>query len=111
MEGWLAEIVHTIVVVIEAMAVLIIAFAAAEAFLRVTVIAVGKPDERARRAIYIRFLHWLVAALTFQLAADIAHTAIDAGWEQLGQVAAVAAIRTFTSYFLERDISQAAAEQ
>ena len=111
MDGWLADIVHTIVVVIEGMAVVIIAFAAAEAFVRVAALAFGKPNESARRAIYIRFLHWLVAALTFQLAADIAHTAIDAGWEQLGQVAAVAAIRTFTSYFLERDIREAAAEK
>jgi uncharacterized membrane protein len=107
MEGWLAEIVHTIVIVIESMAGLIIAFAAAEAFIHVIGIAFRKPDERVRRAVYIRFLHWLVASLTFQFAADIAHTAIDAGWEQLGQVAAVAAIRTFTSYFLERDIREA----
>jgi hypothetical protein len=32
-------------------------------------------------------------------------------WEQLGQAAAVAAIRTFTSYFLERAIREAATEK
>jgi uncharacterized membrane protein len=110
MEGWLAEVVHIIVVVIEAMAVLIIAFASAEAFWHVAGFTLRRLPDSERRATYVRFLRWLVAALTFQLAADIAHTAIEAGWEQLGQVAAVAAIRAFTNYFLERDLREAGPE-
>jgi len=110
MEELLTESARSITTVIEAMAVLIVAFAAAEAFFRVVLLAFHKPSEAAGRAIYVRFLRWLVAGLTFQLAADIVHTAADASWQQLGQVAAVAAIRAFTSFFLERDLREAAEE-
>ena len=110
MEELLTESARNITIVIEAMAVLIVAWASAEAFARVVVLAFQKPSEASGRAIYVRFLRWLVAGLTFQLAADIVHTAADASWQQLGQVAAVAAIRAFTNYFLERDLHEAAEE-
>jgi uncharacterized membrane protein len=40
------------------------------------------------------------------LAADIVRSAISPSWEQIGQLAAIAAIRTFLSYFLERDLKE-----
>jgi len=51
-------------------------------------------------------LRWLVAGLTFQLAADILLTAITTSWEEVGRLAAIAAIRTLLNYFLERDLSE-----
>jgi uncharacterized membrane protein len=63
------------------------------------------------RAIFIEFGRWLVAALTFQLGSDIAATTIAPGWDQLGQLAAVAAIRTGLTYFLDRDLDKARDEQ
>jgi uncharacterized membrane protein len=111
MEGWMAEVVRIIVIAIEAIAVLIVAFASAEAFVHVLRLAVRTSAEAERQKVYLRYLRWLVAALTFQLAADIAHTAIEASWQQLGKVAAVAAIRAFTNYFLERDLREAAARE
>ncbi len=45
--------------------------------------------------------HW---GLEFQLAADILRTAVAPSFEEIGQLAAVAAIRTALNYFLERDI-------
>jgi uncharacterized membrane protein len=47
---------------------------------------------------------FLVIALEFQLAADIIGTAIAPSWEQIAQLAAIALIRTFLSYFLNREI-------
>ncbi|HEU5295907.1 MAG TPA: DUF1622 domain-containing protein, partial [Burkholderiaceae bacterium] len=41
----------------------------------------------------------------FQLAADIVETAITSDWESIGRLAAIALIRTFLNYFLERDMS------
>ena len=107
MEELLAESARIIVTVIEAMAVLIIAFSSAEAFWHVARVAFRPASDDVRRTVYVRYLRWLVAALTFQLAADIAHTAIESSWQQLGQVAAIAAIRAFTNYFLERDLREA----
>ncbi len=63
----------------------------------------------ARRKIeYVRlrlvFGRFLVIALEFQLAADIIGTAVAPSWEQIGQLAAIALIRTFLSYFMNREI-------
>ena len=46
----------------------------------------------------------LVLALELQLAADIIETAIAPSAEQIGQLAAIALIRTFLNYFLNREI-------
>ncbi|UPY38311.1 DUF1622 domain-containing protein [Sediminicoccus sp. KRV36] len=48
----------------------------------------------------------LSLALEFQLAADIVGTAISPGWDQIGKLAAVAAIRTFLNFFLHREIGE-----
>ncbi len=52
----------------------------------------------------LTFGRFLVVALEFQLAADIIGTAIAPSWEQIAQLAAIALIRTFLSYFLNREI-------
>jgi uncharacterized membrane protein len=41
------------------------------------------------------------------LAADILRTAIAPTWEEIGKLAAIAALRTLLNYFLEREIRTA----
>ena len=48
-----------------------------------------------------------MAGLTFQLAADIVHTSIAPTWDEVGKVGAIAVIRTFLTFFLDRDIEKA----
>ena len=50
------------------------------------------------------FAGWLVLALEFLLAADILRTAISPTWTDIGQLAAIAAIRTFLNYSLSHDL-------
>ena len=50
------------------------------------------------------FAGWLVLALEFLLAADILKTAISPTWNDIGQLAAIAAIRTFLNYSLGHDL-------
>ena len=107
MESWLEEGAQIAGLTIEAMAVLIIAYASLEAFVGVLRVLAGKHTDAEKRGSYLRYLRWLVAGLTFQLAADIVHTVFATTWEQLGQVAVIAVIRTFLGYFLERDMSEA----
>lgn len=60
---------------------------------------------------FVRFGRWLVVGLTFQLAADVIETATtttEDGWADIGRLAAIAVIRTFLSYFLERDMKEMA---
>jgi uncharacterized membrane protein len=50
---------------------------------------------------------WLLLGLQFALAGDIVRSAISPTWNDIGQLAAIAAIRTFLNYFLERDLEEA----
>jgi hypothetical protein len=59
-----------------------------------------------RRDVCLRYARWLVAGLTSQLAADIIETSITTSWEALGRLAAIAVIRTFLNFFLERDLAE-----
>jgi uncharacterized membrane protein len=108
MEAWWNEVVYTIGLVIEAMAVLVIGYASIEAFIRVLRVGLTRTSEAEKRRVYLRYLRWLVAGLTFQLASDIVHTAVVPSWEQLVRVAVIAIIRTFLGFFLDRDMRAAA---
>lgn len=46
----------------------------------------------------------LALALEFLLAADIVRTAVAPTWEDIGKLAAIAALRTLLNYFLEREL-------
>ena len=61
-------------------------------------------DGHHQRDVWLRLGRWLVAGLTFQLAADVLETAVTTSWDEVARLAAIAAIRTFLNYFLERDL-------
>jgi uncharacterized membrane protein len=101
---WLAIGTQVVVVALESMATLLIAFGSIEAFIgavRALASPVGTPQ---RREVWIRYARWLIAGLTFLVAADILKTMIHTDWQSIGQLGAIAAIRTFLNFFLERDL-------
>ena len=49
---------------------------------------------------------YLALALEFQLGADIIATAVAPTWDQIGQLGAVAFIRTALNYFLSREMKE-----
>ena len=105
MEAMLHEIGHYVALVIEAIAIAVIAFGALEAVIgivRVGLRAGTTNDDR--RAVWLAFARWLVAGVTFQLAADLVNTSFSPTWDELGHLAAIAAIRTFLSYFLDKEV-------
>jgi uncharacterized membrane protein len=57
-----------------------------------------------KEKVWTKFAGTIALALEFALAADIADTAVKPTWEEIGQLAAIAAIRTALNLFLERDI-------
>jgi uncharacterized membrane protein len=106
MREWLDAVSDPVIVMLDALALLVIVIATLEVAVKV-VRAVWHPlgEEAARRA-WLRYARSLVAALTFQLAADIIETSITTSWQTVGRVAAVALVRTFLNYFLEKDVDQ-----
>jgi uncharacterized membrane protein len=98
----------------EAVASAIIAFAIVEATLRAVLLvlrprrATGPDDSHdAKEDVRLRLGRWLALALEFLLAADILETAVAPTWEEIGQLAAIAALRTALNFFLQREIDAA----
>jgi uncharacterized membrane protein len=107
MEDWLDLVTKDVVIVIDAMALIVVVIGTIEAFftgLRVAFPA--RPANPCFREAFQRYGRWLVAGLTFQLAADIIETSIAPSWQEVWRLGAIAAIRTFLNFFLERDLSE-----
>jgi uncharacterized membrane protein len=112
MREWLDAISEPIIVIIDAFALLIIVAGTAQAAFKVVTALWNPLGEQGGRKVFLGYARWLVAALTFQLAADIIETSVSTSWQTIGRVGLVALIRTFLNYFLERDVEKdMAAEQ
>ena len=90
----------------ELIATLLIAIWCIGAFVLVVRMMVERHTHvRTIKDIWLRLAGWILLALEFTLAADIVRTSISPTWQDLGKLAAIAAIRTVLSIFLERDLS------
>lgn len=108
MEELFDYLARNIGVLVEAVAVLVVTFGAAEAFINLLGLALRPAASHgARKAIWRRFGTWLLLGLEFELAADIIGSVISPSWEDIGQLGAIAVIRTFLNFFLERDLEDA----
>ena len=106
MHEWLILASEGAITLINFIALIVIVFGTLQALI-VVLRAMFSPlarDERGR--VWLQYARWLVVGLTFQLAADIIETAITTDWEAIARVGAIAVIRTFLNYFLERDMSE-----
>jgi uncharacterized membrane protein len=109
-ESTLRDAVDVLVRLVEAAGALVIFGGAAVAFVRFLRTAV-----RTRRAetfvpVRLDLGRFLGLGLEFQLAADILRTAIAPSFREIGQLAAVAAIRTALNFFLGREVKEERAE-
>src|SRR6185437_12394315 len=90
---------------------LIIGLAAIEATVRALRLFAVRSDtpQDAKEQIRLRLGRWLAVALEFELAADILRTAVAPTWNEIGQLAAIATLRTLLNYFLQKEIDKAEA--
>lgn len=105
-EDRLRDAVDVLVRVVEAMGALIIFVGAVIAFVRFVVVAVRTRKAEGFVRVRLGLGRFLALGLEFQLASDILRTAIAPTFEEIGQLAAVAAIRTALNFFLAREIEQ-----
>ncbi|EFH11895.1 DUF1622 domain-containing protein [Pseudoroseomonas cervicalis] len=111
MQAAVNRMVEGIVLAAEALAALVIAIAVLEAawrMLRLLARREARPDT-AKLAIRLHLARWLAVALEITLAADILRTVVAPSWDEIGQLAAIATLRTVLNLFLEREIAAAAA--
>jgi len=106
MREWLGVISEPVIAAIDAIALLAVVVGTAEVSVKVVRAMIKPLGTQEASIVWQRYARWLVAALTFQLAADIIETSISTSWQTIGRVGAIAVIRTFLNYFLERDVEQ-----
>jgi uncharacterized membrane protein len=109
-EDRLRDVVDVLVRVVESIGALVIFAGAVIAFVRFVVVAVRTRRAGGFVAVRLDLGRFLALGLEFQLASDILRTAIAPTFEEIGQLAAVAAIRTALNFFLAREISEERAE-
>ena len=107
MEEAFKQIAVYVALAAEAAAVLIIAIGCLQAMLALVNYLVNpKRIPGRRKAIWMGLAYWLLLGLEFELAADIVRSVISPAWADIGQLAAIAVIRTFLNYFLEKDLEK-----
>ena len=108
MEELFIQAARAAVLLIEAAAVLVVSFGSLEAMFKLVVV-MARPgaSHGLRKAIWRRFGVWLLLGLEFALAADIITSVISPTWQDIGELGAIAVIRTFLNYFLEHDLENA----
>jgi uncharacterized membrane protein len=108
MEELVGSAARAIALGVEAAAVLVVGYGALEAFVRILgVVFRGRGTHGERKEVWRRFGMWLLLGLEFELAADIIKSVVSPTWIDIAQLGAIAVIRTFLNYFLEKDLEKA----
>jgi uncharacterized membrane protein len=108
-EEWLRQAVFLLVRLVEAAGALIIFVGALIGFVRFVRAALTRAPD-AFTPIRLDVGRFLALGLEFQLASDLLRTAVAPSFEEIGKLAAVAAIRTALNFFLAREIQEERSE-
>lgn len=106
MEAVLMEFAHLLEVMLETIAILIVATAVVIAIKRLFHHKTKGRPHHLQEQIRMEFGQTLALSLEFQLAADIVATAVSPTWEDLAKLGAIAGIRTFLNFFLQREVRE-----
>jgi uncharacterized membrane protein len=106
MEELFHEVAAAVALALESIAVVLIACGSVHALAGVVSALASSDVQAGGRRVFLRLGRWLLLAIEFTLAADVVRTAISPSWDDIGQLAAVAVIRTFLNFFLERDLEK-----
>ena len=91
---------------IEIAAAAVICLAVIEAIARCVPLFARQISQQAKVDVRLSLGRWLALGLEFALAADILRTAIAPTWQDIGQLAAIAVLRTALNFFLAREIDR-----
>ena len=108
-EEWLRGAVFLLVRLVEAAGALVIFTGAAIGFGRFLAALARRAPERFT-PVRLDVGRFLALGLEFQLASDLLRTAVAPSFEEIGKLAAIAAIRTALNFFLGREIREERAE-
>ena len=106
MQALIYELAAGVQLLVEAIAVVVVGAGAVASLVALVRVEWRGSVHGARKEVWRRFGMWLLFGLEFELAADIIGSILSPSWLEIGQLAAIAAIRTFLNHFLERDLEQ-----
>lgn len=104
-ESTLRSVVDVMVRLVEFAGATVIVIGAAVAIVKF-VLALYRRNEAEFSSVRLTLGRFLALGLEFQLASDVLRTAISPSFEEIGKLAAIAAIRTALNYFLAREIAE-----
>lgn len=105
-EEWLRRAVGLLVRLTEAAGALVIFAGAVVGFARFSFAALYRHDARSFSSVRLGLGRFLALGLEFQLASDLLRTAVAPSFEEIGKLAAIAAIRTALNFFLARELQE-----
>ena len=109
-EETVSGLVDLLVRVVETAGAVIIFIGCVVAFVRFVVIGLRERKVASFVRVRLDLGRMLALGLEFQLASDVLRTAVAPTLREIGELAAVAAIRTALNYFLAREIKEERAE-
>lgn len=106
-EEWLKTAVTFLVRLVETAGALIIFTGAAIAFVRfIDAALIHRHNPHRFVSVRLGLGRFLALGLEFQLASDVLRTAVSPTLKEIGELAAIAAIRTALNYFLAKEIKE-----
>lgn len=104
LEHLLRQLAQFVKIILELIAILIIIFAVADTLKKFLLPSERRRHRTIQQSIRLDLGLSLALSLEFLLAADIVGTAVSPTQEAILQLAAIAGIRTFLNFFLEREV-------
>jgi len=101
-------VAQNIATVVEGIGVVIVAIAMVLATTRYVAGLVARRRTLPSDSVRLALGRSLALSLEFLLGADILRTAVEPSWDEIGRLAAIAAIRTALNFFLQREIANEA---
>lgn len=106
MEETAKAIAHYLSLAVEMLGALVIGIALVQFLIGYVQKLLSRKPYFTNSVLRVRFGASLTLALELLLAADILQTAVAPTWEDIGKLAAIAAIRTALNYFLEKELKE-----
>lgn len=104
-------IIYYLVAVVEMSAALVIGCASLTAVVQSFLFYFYQSPRYAIEIVRLRLARWLSLGLEFALAADIMRTGLNPTWNEIGQLTAIAILRTALNYFIQKEIDDSIARK
>ena len=101
------SITYFLISIVEMSAALIISLASIRALFRSILYYFNRSPRFSIETVRLQLARWLSLGLEFALAADIMRTGLNPTWNEIGQLAAIAILRTALNYFIQKEIESA----